>query len=134
MRKRLSYEESRKREKVEVIETIFHEVKEQPFKWKDIKHLNLQDEDVLNIRYEEGFYSENNSWDGGFVAEVERPRLETDEEFNERMEKLEKDRAEMKERRRQNYLKLKEEFEPNSQTKNKHYEVDSHKTPVTWSS
>jgi hypothetical protein len=111
MKRPMTYESKRMKEKIKFQETIFHGNSDEPFKWKDIKHIEFQDDDELCIRYEEGFYSENNSWDGGFVAEVFRMQLESDEEFNNRMIELEKDKEFWKKKRYENYLKLKEEFE-----------------------
>lgn len=74
----------------------------------------VQDDDVIKSGYEEGFYSENNSHDGYFYMIVERKRLETDEELAERVEKRKQFVEEAKQRRYENYLKLKEEFEVNN--------------------
>jgi heat shock protein HspQ len=49
--------------------------------------------------------------DGSFYAEVSRKELETDEEFEERKQSAESMRILFKQRRHQQYLKLKEEFE-----------------------
>lgn len=107
----MTFDDKRKKERIEIQETIFHDQSDQPFRWKDIKHVEFQDNDEIAIRYEEGFYSENNSWDGGFIAEIFRMRLETDEEFNDRMTELEKDKEFWKKKRYENYLELKAEFE-----------------------
>ena len=40
--------------------------------WKDIKDIKFEDDDRIRISYEEPYYSENNSHDGGWVIEVER--------------------------------------------------------------
>lgn len=67
--------------------------------------------DIILSGYDEGHYSENNSWEGHFYFNLIRKRLETDEEF-EQSKKDWKNLAEnLKERRYKNYLKLKKEFE-----------------------
>ncbi len=71
----------------------------------------LQDGDVVQSGYEEPFYSENESWDGHFYARVIRKRLESDEEYNTRIEEIETYKREAKKRRHETYLKLKQEFE-----------------------
>jgi hypothetical protein len=100
-------------EKILKEKQIFWEQKNEPFTWKDIKDIPLEDDDILNIGYTNSFYSENESWDGHYHAEVLRMVLETDEQFEERKADRERDKKEAKERRLASYLKLKEEFEGN---------------------
>jgi hypothetical protein len=76
---------------------------EQP-RWKDLKHSEYQDDDLINIEYDDNY-------DGGWFISVERERLETDEEYNERMKRNERFLEDSKKRRYERYLKLKEEFE-----------------------
>lgn len=96
-----------------VEEEIFDETKNTPFMWKDLKHIQFQDDDVLYIRYEEGFYSENNSQEEKFVATVLRYRPETEEERKERIEKDTIVKERLKRQRYNRYLALKAEFEKN---------------------
>lgn len=77
--------------------------KKQP-RWKDLKHSEYQDDDLIHIGYDDNY-------DGGWFVSIERERLETDEEYNERMERHERFLEDSKKRRYENYLKLKEEFE-----------------------
>ena len=100
-------------EKIFIEKQIFRKQKESPFTWEDIKEIPLEDDDILNIGYTDAFYSENNSWDGYYHAEVTRMVLETDEQFEERKLRTEKGKQEMKDRRYENYLRLKKEFENN---------------------
>ena len=51
---------------------IYHDTKERPFTWKDIKHIGFQDDDIIHIGYDEGHVSENNSWDPHHFIIVER--------------------------------------------------------------
>jgi len=67
--------------------------------------------DEIYVRYDEGFYSENNSWDPFTEVIVIRERPETDVEREIRLKEASDHKIEMKNRRYQNYLKLKEEFE-----------------------
>jgi hypothetical protein len=97
--------------KIKVEKQIFRKQKDQPFKWKDIKNLELEDDDFLNFHWEEGYYSENNSCDGHFNGEIIRMVEETDEQFKRRMEIIERDSKWARERRYESYLKLKAEFE-----------------------
>lgn len=71
----------------------------------------LEDDDFVVSAYDEGYYSENNSWDPFYFVKVLRSRLETDEEYEKRLEEGKKMKIELKNRRRETYLKLKEEFE-----------------------
>lgn len=82
-----------------------------PLKWSDIKHLDLQDDDEIRAGWEEPYYSENNSHDGYFYSVIIRHELETDEEFQTRMKRIERESKAMRQRRYESYLKLKAEFE-----------------------
>lgn len=79
--------------------------------WKELKDVELQDDDLITISYEEAYYSENNSYDGHWFIDVQRQREETDEEYQERLERTKNSEAMLKKNRYQQYLKLKEEFE-----------------------
>lgn len=100
------------KEKIEIETTIFSNQSNEPFTWKDIKHIEFQDDDVVKVGYSEPYYTDNNSSDGYFYVEVTRMVLETDEEFNERIKENELMKAENKKRRYENFLKMKAEFEP----------------------
>ena len=78
---------------------------------------DLQPTDIISYLSDPGFYSENNSWGPFTEIIVLRPRLETDEEHKER---LEKSAGYLENRRRYRYatfLRLKEEFEPSNDKK-----------------
>jgi hypothetical protein len=98
--------------KIKKFEQIFYKTfgQNQPT-WKELKDVKLQDDDFITISYEEAYHSENNSYDGHWFIDVQRQREETDEEYKERMEKLEKSRDMLKKNRYEQYLKLKKEFE-----------------------
>jgi hypothetical protein len=82
-----------------------------PITWKDIKDFQFEDDDIISIGYEEAFYSENNSWDGFYYCRVERMVEETDEEYENRMERKRSSESILKKNRYEQYLKLKKEFE-----------------------
>jgi len=73
---------------------------------------DLQPTDILRYISDPGHYTDNNSWDPYTEIKVLRPRLETDDEQAERIERSRLFVVEAKERRHKNYLRLKEEFDP----------------------
>ena len=79
--------------------------------WKDIKDFQFEDDDIVSIGWEEPYYSENNSWDGFYYCRVERMVEETDEEYEDRMERKRNSESMLKKNRYEQYLKLKKEFE-----------------------
>jgi hypothetical protein len=100
--------------KIMVSETILQKNKNEndPITWKDIKHIEFQDDDIITASYQEGFYSDNNSYDPFIILDITRMRLETDDEYIKRQEQIKIEYKFNKERRYQNFLKLKKEFEP----------------------
>lgn len=94
-----------------VEEQLFCAQRDTPFTWKDIKHLDLQDDDIINLCWVDSFYSENNSWEGHFEAEVIRMVPENDEQYKSRISAYERSKTNSKKQRYENYLKLKEEFD-----------------------
>jgi hypothetical protein len=90
---------------------VLHLQKNEKIKWKDIKHFQFEDDDVIHIGWDEGYVSENESWDSHYFAIITRKIEETDEEFEERMELNRMQQEIMRKKRYENYLKLKEEFE-----------------------
>lgn len=100
-----------------VNKTIFKETGNNPIPFVKIKDI-IEDNDVIIAGYDEGHYSENNSWDNHYYLEIIREVLETDEEFEKRKKRVEQQKIWDKERRKQTYLKLKKEFEDdNTRTK-----------------
>ena len=98
-------------EKIKKEKTIFCTQKDKPFTWKDIKGIPFEDDDEIALQWVEPFYSENNSWEGHYNAEVTRMVEETDEEYQKRIQQNERDAKRAKERRYESYLRLKKEFE-----------------------
>jgi hypothetical protein len=74
-------------------------------KWSDIKHLQLEEDDVIRSSWE----GENG--DGYYVGEIIRMVEETDEQFQKRLVLEEEHREYTKKLRYERYLKLKKEFE-----------------------
>ena len=75
-------------------------------KWSDIKHLQLEDDDVIRSSWEE-----DEEGGGYYVGEITRMVEETDEQFKKRLSDIEQDKERMKKFRYESYLKLKKEFE-----------------------
>ena len=73
---------------------------------------DIQDNDIIEIHREDSFFSENESYDAYTELVIIREREETDVEYNKRMEKGNRIKEEMRNRRYEHYLKLKSEFEP----------------------
>ena len=74
-------------------------------KWGDIKHLQLEDDDLIYSAWEED--EDIGSWGATITRMVE----ETDEQFQKRMDEIEQQDKWAKEQRYKSYLKLKAEFE-----------------------
>jgi len=73
---------------------------------KDIPS-DLLPTDIINIIRDEGFQSENNSWDAFTAIEIYRMIEETDEQYEKRIQKEEREKEYLKKRRYETYLKLK---------------------------
>jgi hypothetical protein len=106
--------DKKSKEKIKRKKQIFWDQKNDHFTWKDIKDIPFEDDDRIILTWVESHYSENNSWDGHFHAEVIRMVEETDEQFAERIADNERDAKWAKESRLKSYLRLKEEFEPDT--------------------
>jgi hypothetical protein len=97
--------------KKKIKKEIFWKQSDNCFKWKDIKHIQFEDEDEIVSTYVEPYYSENESNDGHYLIEISRMVEETDEEYEKRMNKQKQNEEFLKQKRYENYLKLKEEFD-----------------------
>jgi hypothetical protein len=84
-------------------------------KWGDIKHLQLEDDDLIYSAWEENSEAE---YQGYWHASITRMVEETDKQFQERMKDIERQYKWAKEQRYKNYLKLKEEFENETTKRN----------------
>ena len=92
-------------EKQIVTHQIFFLKKDTDICWSDIKHIEFQDDDIIKC------YADFDEDEYLFYVQITRKELETDEEFEKRKQTLEIIRNKSKEKRYQQYLKLKEEFE-----------------------
>jgi hypothetical protein len=97
--------------KIKKWQTIFYKGMDEYPTWKDINSIQFEDDDRIRISYEEPYYSENSSNNGGWHIEVEREIEETDEEYEKRMETKRWTGEILKKQRYENYLRLKKEFE-----------------------
>ncbi len=87
---------------------VYHHDKNLVMKWSDIKHLELEDDDIIQSGWvDDDSFAYNGYWHGEITRMVE----ETDEQFEKRIANNERDAKWAKERRYQNYLNLKKEFE-----------------------
>lgn len=91
--------------------TVFYKTFPSKPIWKELKDVELQDDDTVIISYEEGHQSESNSYDGFWFIEVNRQREETDEECAKRIESNKVVKEMLKKNRYKYYLELKKEFE-----------------------
>lgn len=87
---------------------IFIGTNQRQMRWSDIKHLQLEDDDEIHSGWvdDEGF-DHHGYWHNQITRQIE----ETDEEFEKRIERNKRSAEEMKQRRYESYLRLKEEFE-----------------------
>ena len=99
-------------QKIFIRKEIYHKQSNYPFTWKDIKDFQFEDDDELDIGYDEGFYSENNSWDPHYYVIIYRDIIETDEQFERRINQAKEAKERNRKDRYERYLKLKAEFEP----------------------
>ena len=83
-------------------------------KWGDIKHHQLEDDDLIYSAWEED-EDENR---GGWAAYITRMVEETDAQFQNRMDEIERQDKWAKEQRYKSYLKLKKEFENETTKRN----------------
>lgn len=80
------------------------------FKLSDLPE-DLQPDDCINFERDEGYYSENNSWDPHTTLSVYREREETEDEKFRRKNLALVEAARRKKARREQYERLKLEFE-----------------------
>lgn len=94
--------------KTKIEKQVYHHDKNCVMKWSDIKHLELEDDDII----QSGWLDDDNfEYHGYWHGEITRMVEETDEQYEKRMANNERDAKWAKERRYQTYLNLKKEFE-----------------------
>jgi len=80
------------------------------FKVSDLPNDVLPTDEIV-FYINEGYYSENNSYDSSTYLKVTRARIENDEEFEKRKLGYEKQKENNRKMRYESYLRLKKEFE-----------------------
>ena len=104
-------EDKRSPNKIKIETQIYWHQKNSRLTWKDIKHLKLEDDDII----EASWVDDHEAVHGGYWhGEITRMVEETDERFAKRQKEIEQDRERMKKMRHESYLKLKKEFESNN--------------------
>jgi hypothetical protein len=87
---------------------IYWHGKNSQLKWSDIKHLELEDDDLITSSWVEDHEAE---YGGYWHGEITRMVEETDMQFRKRIEDNERDAKWARERRYESYLRLKKEFD-----------------------
>ena len=100
-------EDKKSPSKIKREKQIFHHGKSRQMTWGDIKHLQLEDDDVIHSCWVD---DENYDYNGYWHGEITRMVEETDEQFAKRIADNERQTRWAKEERYKRYLKLKEEF------------------------
>jgi hypothetical protein len=95
-------------EKIKVEKQIYWGSNNDQMKWKDIKHLQLEDDDEIRSEWVD---DDNFDYHGYWHNEITRMVEETDEQFEKRQADNERMSRWAREQRYKSYLKLKEEFE-----------------------
>ena len=80
------------------------------FKVSDLPNDILPTDEIVFF-INEGYYSDNNSYDSSTHLKVTRARIENDEEFEKRKLGLERQIENSRKMRYESYLRLKKEFE-----------------------
>lgn len=80
-------------------------------RYKDLPIDVMKENDIVSISREDGYYSENNSWDSFTMVEIFRERPETDEETTKRQKEWGEYKKESRKKRYERYLILRDEFE-----------------------
>jgi hypothetical protein len=107
-------EDKKSPKKIKKEKQIFVGRNDKQMKWKDIKHLELEDDDVI---YSGWVDDDNFDYHGYWHCQITRMVEETDEQFTKRIADNERDKKWARERRYENYLKLKAEFENDETTR-----------------
>jgi hypothetical protein len=101
-------EDNQSLKKIKKEKQIFRGYNNAPMKWADIKNLQLEDDDVIHSGWVD---DDNFDYHGYWNNVITRMVEETDEEFEKRIARNKRSAEEMKQRRYESYLRLKQEFE-----------------------
>jgi hypothetical protein len=105
-------EERKSPEKIKKEKQVYWHQKNDELTWGDIKHLQLEDDDRIRSCWMEDHEAEYGGyWHGEIIRMIE----ETDEQFRKRIESNKKDDERRQKMRYESYLKLKKEFENESE-------------------
>lgn len=99
--------EDKSQHKIKVEKNVYYHKKNKKLTWGDIKHLQLEDDDVIISAWEDDEDGDRGYWH----AEITRMVEETDEQFGKRQARIKLDAEWAKQRRYESYLRLKAEFE-----------------------
>ena len=93
--------------KIKIEKVIFGKSSHKRLQWKDIKHVDFQDDDIFDV------YEDDQDPDDypTIFFKIKRLFEETDEECELRYRQLEEFKESSKKRRYEHYLELKKEFE-----------------------
>lgn len=105
---RIDYKDYGSAEKTLVKKEVFCKYQDNQPTWKDIKHIEFQDDDKIAIVYED---CDDDSNSDGWIISVDRWVEETDEQFEKRLKEIEGNKERLKKMKYESYLKLKAEFE-----------------------
>jgi hypothetical protein len=101
-------EDKKSPKKIKKEKQIFVGHNDKQMRWADIKHLELEDDDVI---YSGWVDDDNFDYHGCWHCQITRMVEETDEQFEKRIAENKRNVEVMKQRRYENYLNLKKEFE-----------------------
>jgi hypothetical protein len=96
--------------KNEIEEQVYHKISSKPIPFKFYKDF-VGDDDIIEAGFDEGYDNSDSAMLPHYYVNITRKRLETDEEYEKRLLKEKRDAKWAKERRYENYLKLKKEFD-----------------------
>jgi len=100
-------------EKILKEKRIFSDIQINQIKWKDIKHIEFEDDDIIVCCYVEPFITSNEQCPEHYAIHITRMVEETDDEYVARMNDLKEYKFFLetaKKLRYNTYLKLKDEF------------------------
>jgi hypothetical protein len=92
-------------------EVLREQRQREPIFYKDIKNFKFEDDDIILSGYREAEEYSDSSHEGYYYFYVKREVIETDREFEERVESTKIEKERLIKNRYERYLQLKKEFE-----------------------
>ena len=89
---------------------IFNKSSYNPITWKDLKHIQFQDDDRIEVEYVEPISITDNEHDGYFYVEISRMIEENDDKYEQLLIEMKKAKEMLRQNRLERYLELKKEF------------------------